>query len=60
MRMVVLSPFSHGGRKADAIYYDEAHRQWREVVDEADRVNLAKAVDEGRLSVVEPSEWPKT
>jgi hypothetical protein len=34
--------------------------QWREVVDEEDRVNLAKAVDEGRLSVVDPNDWPKT
>lgn len=59
VKRVVLSPFSAGGRKADAVYYDDDLNQWREVVDEEDRVNLARAVDEGRLSVVEPNDWPK-
>lgn len=59
VKRLVLSPFSGGGRKADAIYYDDELNQWREVVDEEDRVNLAKAVEEGRLSIVDPNDWPK-
>ncbi len=59
VKRVLMAPFS-GGRKADAVYYDDELNQWREVVDEEDRVNLAKAVDEGRLSVVDPNDWPKT
>ena len=59
VKRLVLSPFSGGGRKADAIYYDDELNQWREVVDEEDRVNLAKAVEEGRLSIVGPNDWPK-
>ena len=59
VKRVVLSPFSAGGRKADAVYYDDDLNQWREVVDEEDRVNLARAVDEGRLSIIEPNDWPK-
>jgi hypothetical protein len=59
VKRVLMAPFS-GGRKADAVYYDDDLNQWREVVDEEDRVNLAKAVDEGRLSVVDPNDWPKT
>ncbi len=60
VKRVVLSPFSPGGRKADAVYYDDGLKSWREVVDEEDRANLARAVDEGRLSVVDPDDWPKT
>lgn len=59
VKRVVLSPFS-GGRKADAVYYDDELGQWREVIDEEDRINLAKAVDEGRLSIIEPEDWPKS
>jgi hypothetical protein len=57
VKRVVRSPLS-GERKADAVYYDEALEQWREVVDDRDRVNLARAVEAGRISIVEPADWP--
>jgi hypothetical protein len=57
VKRVVLSPFS-GGRKADAIYYDEEVGSWRVVDDEADRINLAQAVDEGRISITPAADWP--
>lgn len=59
VKRVLLAPFS-GGRKADAVYFDDELNQWREVIDEQDRLNLAKAVEEGRLSIIDPIDWPKT
>jgi hypothetical protein len=56
---VVRSPFNGDERKADAIYYDDEVGLWREVVNEEDRLNLARAVEEGRLSLVEPIQWPR-
>jgi hypothetical protein len=59
VKRVVRSPFNGDERKADAIYYDDEVGLWREVVNEEDRLNLARAVEEGRLSLVEPIQWPR-
>jgi hypothetical protein len=58
VKRVVRSPFNGDERKADAVYYDEVGL-WREVVNEEDRLSLARAVEEGRLTLVEPAQWPR-
>jgi hypothetical protein len=58
VKRLVRSPVS-GQVKADAVYYDDSLGQWRTVVETEDRLNLARAVQEGRLSVVGEKDWPK-
>lgn len=50
---------SGGPPKADALYYDDRMGRWRVVVEEEDRINLARAVKEGRLSLVDEADWPR-
>jgi hypothetical protein len=57
VKRLVRSPVS-GQVKADAVYYDDNLGQWRTVVESEDRLNLARAVQEGRLSVVDEKDWP--
>lgn len=58
VKRVLTSPINGGRRKVDAIYYDDILGQWREVVDEEDRVNLARAVEIGLVAVIDPANWP--
>jgi hypothetical protein len=58
VKRLVRSPVS-GQVKADAVYYDSDRSRWREVVEDEDRINLARAVQEGRISVVDQADWPK-
>jgi hypothetical protein len=57
IKRLVRSPVS-GQVKADAIYYDGDLGQWRAVVEEEDRRNLAQAVQAGRLSIIDEKDWP--
>jgi hypothetical protein len=57
VKRLVRSPVS-GQVKADAVYYDDNLGQWRTVVEDGDRLNLARAVQEGRISVVDEKDWP--
>ncbi len=58
VKRVVQSPFGDPQRKADALIYDEDSAQWRVVDDEEDRINLARAVAEGRIKTTPAEEWP--
>jgi hypothetical protein len=57
VKRVTTHPLS-GQRKADAVYYDDTLQQWRAVVEDEDKIKLARAVDAGRLAVVDPADWP--
>lgn len=58
VKRLVRSPFNGSDRKADAVYYDDEVGQWRKVVNETDRLTLARAVEEGRVRLVDPAYWP--
>lgn len=60
IKRVVASAINGGLRKVDAVYYDEVERRWREILDEETRVSLARAVEAGLVSVVDPAYWPAT
>jgi hypothetical protein len=53
VKRLVRSPVS-GQVKADAVYYDDNLSQWRAVIEDEDRLNLARAVQEGRKGI----SWP--
>lgn len=57
VKRLVTSPLTQR-RRADALYYDEDLRQWREVVDDTLRERLAEAVDDGLMQVTPPEQWP--
>jgi hypothetical protein len=50
IKRIVTSPLTQR-RRADALFYDEDIKQWREVVDDDIRERLAKAVDEGLIKM---------
>ena len=60
VKRLVTSPINGGRRKVDAIYYDDRLQEWRDVVDEEVRIDLARAVEAGLVSVVDPTQWPAT
>lgn len=60
IKRVVTSAINGGQRKVDAIYYDDRVGRWCDIVDEGTRISLARAVEAGRVSVVEPAYWPAT
>jgi hypothetical protein len=57
VKRVASHPFNNA-RRADAIYYDDAIKQWREVVDDATREDIARAVDQGTISITDQNLWP--
>lgn len=57
VKRIMKNPIS-GVLRADAVYFDESTKQWREVAEAADRESLAQAVAEGRLAVTAPEDWP--
>lgn len=57
VKRIMKNPIS-GVLRADAVYFDELTKQWREVVEAADRESLAQAVAEGKLAVTAPEDWP--
>jgi hypothetical protein len=58
VKRLVRSPVT-GQIKAEAVYYDDNLGRWREVVEDEDRLNLAQAVQEGRISIVDMADWPQ-
>ncbi len=58
IKRVVTSPINGGKRKVDAVYYDDLTGQWREIIDEETRSTLARAVEAGLVTVVDPRYWP--
>ena len=60
IKRVVASPINGGRTKVDAIYYDDLVGRWCEIVDEETRISLARAVEAGLVSVVDPAYWPLT
>jgi hypothetical protein len=54
----VSTSLTTGQRKADAIYYDEERRRWLTISADQICLDLANAVDEGRLSPVPVEAWP--
>lgn len=57
VKRVTTHPLS-GQRKADAVYYDDSLQQWRAVVEDDDKIKLARAAGIDRLAVVDPADWP--
>ncbi|MEW5956104.1 MAG: hypothetical protein AB1801_00145 [Chloroflexota bacterium] len=60
IKRVVASPFNGGTRKVDTVYYDDRLGRWCDIVDEETRKSLARAVEAGLVSVVDPAYWPTT
>lgn len=60
IKRLVASPLNGGQRKVDAIYYDDRVGHWCDIVDEETRISLARAVEAGLVSVVDPAYWPAT
>jgi hypothetical protein len=60
IKRLVASPLNGGPRKVDAIYYDDRVGCWCDIVDEETRLSLARAVEAGLVSVVDPAYWPAT
>jgi hypothetical protein len=58
IKRVLTSPLNGGQRKVDAVYFDDRLGQWCEVVDEETRISLARAVEAGLVSVIDPAYWP--
>jgi hypothetical protein len=56
--IIFYTSLTTGQRKADAIYYDEERRRWLTITANQTCLDLAKAVDEGRLSLVPAEAWP--
>ena len=46
-------------KRANAAYYDDEIKQWREVVNDSDRETIARLVAQGRMSVTDRSLWPE-
>jgi len=46
-------------RRANAAYYDDEIKQWREVVNDNDRETIARLVAQGSLSLTDKSLWPE-
>jgi hypothetical protein len=57
IKRVVMSPIN-GQCKVDAVYYDDRVGCWCDIVDEETRINLARAVEAGLMSVIDPIHWP--
>lgn len=57
VKRIMKNPIT-GALRADAVYFDDSTKQWREVVEDADREQLAQAVAEGKLPVTPPDDWP--
>jgi hypothetical protein len=60
IKRLVASPLNGGQRKVDAIYYDDWVGRWCDIVDEETRISLARAVEAGLVSIVDPAYWPAT
>ena len=57
IKRLMTSPITNR-RRADAVFFDEEIKEWREVVDDDVRERLAAAVDEGLMSVTPSARWP--
>jgi hypothetical protein len=59
IKRITTSPLT-SQRKADALYFDDESGRWYVVTDSQICLDLARAVDESRLTVAPVRDWPET